>query len=164
MNQSRRVEMARFLKDSDGEWVMRSDWHIDDVVGCGIDNGVDLSEDEVMEVMQMIAKRFDANLGINWEVIEAYIIYRYVPMRSITIGQLTRSNEMVKKKGNNMTRDDLIESLAAHVVDGMDVDSLVAFATERLEDEYAQMSNDDFAAEVSRVAPDMVSDLLKEHK
>jgi hypothetical protein len=41
---------------------------------------------------------------------------------------------------------------------------LVAFATERLEDEYAQMSNDDFAAEVSRVAPDMVSDLLKEHK
>jgi hypothetical protein len=67
-------------------------------------------------------------------------------------------------EGNNMTRDDLIESLAAHVVDGMDVDSLVAFATERLEDEYAQMSNDDFAAEVSRVAPDMVSALLKEHK
>ena len=65
--------MARFLKDSDGEWVMRSDWHIDDVVGCGIDNGVALSEDEAMEVMQMIAKGFDANLGINWEVIEAYI-------------------------------------------------------------------------------------------
>ncbi len=65
--------MSRFLKDIDGEWVVRSDWHVDDVIGCGIDNGVALSDDEAMEVMQMIARGFDANLGINWEVIEAYI-------------------------------------------------------------------------------------------
>ena len=63
----------RFLKDEDGNFVVRSDWHVEDVQECATDNGVELTADEAHEVMRMMADGFDANLGINWEVIESYI-------------------------------------------------------------------------------------------
>lgn len=63
----------RFLKDKDGNFVVRSDWHVEDVQGYATDNGVELTADEAHEVMRMMANGFDANLGVNWEVIGAYI-------------------------------------------------------------------------------------------
>lgn len=65
--------MSRFLKDENGHFVVRSDWHVEDVQGCATDNNVALTADEAHEVMRAMSNGFDANLGINWEVIESYI-------------------------------------------------------------------------------------------
>ena len=53
------------LSDPDwhGEW-----WHIEDVQGVA----PDLDDDEAREVLNIMAKKSDANIGINWDSIEAW--------------------------------------------------------------------------------------------
>lgn len=53
----------------DGAPVLRSDWHPEDILS--IDPS--LSEEQVLDVMQLIARTHDANIGINWMVIEVAI-------------------------------------------------------------------------------------------
>lgn len=50
----------------DGVSVLRSDWHPEDILSVD----PSLSEEQVLDVMQLIARTHDANIGINWMVIE----------------------------------------------------------------------------------------------
>ena len=65
------VKMA-FNPDWVAEW-----WHIDDIIEQ--DNGAedepysDLTEDEAREVLRLMIKEHDCEVGINWDVIDAWI-------------------------------------------------------------------------------------------
>jgi hypothetical protein len=65
------VKMA-FNPDWVAEW-----WHIDDIIEQ--DNGAedepysDLTEDEAREVLRLMVKEHDCEVGINWDVIDAWI-------------------------------------------------------------------------------------------
>ena len=60
----------------DPNWVAEW-WHIDDIIEQ--DNGAedephsDLSEDEAREVLRLMIKEHDCEVGINWDVIDAWI-------------------------------------------------------------------------------------------
>jgi hypothetical protein len=55
-------------------WVLRDDWFIEDVEARLSDYwDFTLSEDECLEVLNLVADAFDANIGINWEAIDAAI-------------------------------------------------------------------------------------------
>jgi hypothetical protein len=55
-------------------WVLRDDWHIEDVEARLEDYwGFELTEEECLEVLHLVASAFDANDGINWDAIDAAI-------------------------------------------------------------------------------------------
>ena len=65
--------MAHMVQTHDG-WVLRDDWFIEDVEARLSDYwDFTLSEDECLEVLNLVADAFDANIGINWEAIDAAI-------------------------------------------------------------------------------------------
>jgi len=51
------------------EHLMISSWTVGDIQGQADDIGVELSDDEAIEVMEYIERYFDACVGINWDVI-----------------------------------------------------------------------------------------------
>jgi hypothetical protein len=53
--------------------ILRSDWHLEDITDTAKDMGVRLSKKKALEVMENIARYFDAETGINWDVIRSTI-------------------------------------------------------------------------------------------
>jgi len=65
------AEMAvkrHFDPNSVAEW-----WHIDDVQGQAENMGEVLTDEECRDVLAMVMRRHDCNIGINWEVIDYWI-------------------------------------------------------------------------------------------
>lgn len=62
--------MATFYEETG---TIVDEWHVDDV----FNQRPDLTEDRAIEVLAFIAKKFDANIGINWDVIDCAADYLY---------------------------------------------------------------------------------------
>lgn len=58
--------MAHMKQTETGQWYLADDWHIDDVHSVR----PDLNIDQCLEVLDAMVDAFDANYGINWDVIE----------------------------------------------------------------------------------------------
>jgi hypothetical protein len=58
--------MAHMKQTEAGVWYLTDDWHIEDVQNVR----PDLDDDQCIHVLEVIADSFDANNGINWDVIE----------------------------------------------------------------------------------------------
>jgi hypothetical protein len=52
---------------------LQDPWHVDDV----FNQRPDLTEDQAIEVLRRLARNFDANIGINWEVIDSCAEYLF---------------------------------------------------------------------------------------
>ena len=59
--------MAHISKTKEGVIYLADDWHIEDVQNVR----PDLNDDQCANVLENLADSFDANDGINWDVIEA---------------------------------------------------------------------------------------------
>jgi hypothetical protein len=55
----------------DPDW-MAEWWHIDDVIEQA-EHGEQLTEDEAREVLRLMSKYHDCEIGINWDVIDVWI-------------------------------------------------------------------------------------------
>lgn len=64
--------MARIVIEN-GETILRDDWGIDDVQSVAEDMDIELTDEQAERVLHIASKTFDANIGINWEVIESCI-------------------------------------------------------------------------------------------
>ncbi len=74
--------MAHMVETHDG-WVLRNDWDIYDVQARLEDGwGFELFDEECMEVLKLVARSHDANIGINWDSIDAAIETLYGDRRS----------------------------------------------------------------------------------
>ena len=60
--------MAHLSKDQQGNIILRDDWYIDDVRSM-LDEGEELTDMECVQILESMADNFDANVGINWDVI-----------------------------------------------------------------------------------------------
>jgi len=58
--------MAHMTQNEKGTWYLSDEWHIEDVQSVRDD----LDEEQCIEVLDDLANNFDANNGINWNVIE----------------------------------------------------------------------------------------------
>ena len=65
-------EMAKVIV-VDGVPVLRDDWHIEDIFMVADEMEEELTEDDAIKVMRLIAEASNAEVGINWDVIEATI-------------------------------------------------------------------------------------------
>lgn len=48
-------------------------WTTDDVIETGKNIGVDITEDQAKEIFDLLGRRHDAEIGVNWDMIEAVI-------------------------------------------------------------------------------------------
>jgi len=64
--------MAKLIREG-GQWVIRSDWDEEDIIMQAENIEVELTDHQVYKVMQLIVASHDANIGINWEVIDSAI-------------------------------------------------------------------------------------------
>lgn len=58
--------MAHIDKTENGVIFLNDAWHIEDIQSIRDD----LDDDQCIDVLEFLANRFDANEGINWDVIE----------------------------------------------------------------------------------------------
>jgi len=65
--------MARLATRENGEKYVSDDWDGDDVLSVADDLEVNLTPEQVEAVLTLMAKSFDATIGINWDVIEICI-------------------------------------------------------------------------------------------
>jgi len=65
--------MARLATRKNGEKYVSDDWDGDDVLSVADDLEVNLTPEQVEAVLTLMAKSFDATIGINWDVIEICI-------------------------------------------------------------------------------------------
>jgi hypothetical protein len=65
--------MARLATRENGEKYVSDDWDGDDVLSVADDLEVNLTPGQVEAVLTLMAKSFDATIGINWDVIEICI-------------------------------------------------------------------------------------------
>lgn len=64
--------MCRVIEEN-GFFVLHDEWHVEDVMSQAEDLGVELTEDQAIEVLYWLAKCHDANYGINWGSIDSAI-------------------------------------------------------------------------------------------
>jgi uncharacterized protein YpuA (DUF1002 family) len=64
--------MAR-LEIENGYPVIVDKWDDDDIRSVAEDMDIELTDDQVLSVMQLIVKAHDANIGINWDAIGSAI-------------------------------------------------------------------------------------------
>ena len=48
-------------------------WHDEDVRSRAEDMGVDITEEQIKEVLSCVHRKADANIGINWDTIDYWI-------------------------------------------------------------------------------------------
>jgi hypothetical protein len=56
----------------DPDW-MAEWWHMDDVIEQAENHGEQLTEDEAREVLRLLSKYQNCEVGINWDVIDSWI-------------------------------------------------------------------------------------------
>jgi hypothetical protein len=56
------------IKTVDGVTVLVDEWHIEDVHQAAGDMGITVTDEEAEDVLCAVARSFDANIGINWEL------------------------------------------------------------------------------------------------
>lgn len=64
--------MAHIVKEAN-VIILRDDWYVQDVFEVAENMEVKLTLEQAERVLHIAAKVFDANIGINWEVIESCI-------------------------------------------------------------------------------------------
>ena len=70
--------MAKMITENN-ETFLRSDWFIEDVRCVIEDNGIEaaqgFTDEDCIEVLRIVARSHDANVGINWEVLGCAVDY-----------------------------------------------------------------------------------------
>jgi hypothetical protein len=57
--------MAHLEQTKEGKYYIADDWHIEDVQAIR----TDLNDDQAADVLEAVADNFDANYGINWDIL-----------------------------------------------------------------------------------------------
>jgi len=48
-------------------------WHIDDVFCRAKEKGINITEEQAIEILQNIKHNHDATIGVNWDVIDCHL-------------------------------------------------------------------------------------------
>jgi hypothetical protein len=67
--------MANVICGHDDEWVLRDEWSVDDVRSRIDDDALDIKADDedCINILRIMADRHDANIGINWDLMDEAI-------------------------------------------------------------------------------------------
>ena len=66
------VKNARKLLKEEGHFVENL-WCSGDIIGTGENMDIEISEEQALEIMELMGRRHDATIGVNWDFIETII-------------------------------------------------------------------------------------------
>ena len=72
--------MAQVIQNNEGEWVLRVEWCIEDVRQYMEESGADqdtMTDNDCLNVLRIMADNHDAEIGINWDTIDAALEYYF---------------------------------------------------------------------------------------
>jgi hypothetical protein len=93
--------MAQVIQNNEGEWVLRVEWCIEDVRQWMEESGADqetMTDDDCLNVLKIMADKHDAEVGINWDVLDAALGHYY-------FGQIV-FDKAIPVKGAELVVDD----------------------------------------------------------
>ncbi len=61
------------MKEHDGKTIASTTWHVDDVHQQAEQDGVEITEEQAIKVLQALSVDHDATIGTNWDVISCQI-------------------------------------------------------------------------------------------
>ena len=65
--------MARIQIGKDLKPYVQDDWGIDEIINQADNDDVKITEAQAIRVLERIVESYDANIGINWEVVSIVI-------------------------------------------------------------------------------------------
>lgn len=68
-----KIETEDLIQELLNRGYVRVLWHKDDVESTAVDLGVTLTEQQIEQVIDNISHYHDANIGVNWYVIQHHI-------------------------------------------------------------------------------------------
>lgn len=71
--------MANVILGHDDEWVLRDEWTIEDVRSRIDDSAfnIKIDDESCLNILKIMADQHDANIGINWGVMDAAIDFYF---------------------------------------------------------------------------------------
>ena len=72
--------MTQVIQNNEGEWVLRVEWCIEDVRQYMEESGADqntMTDNDCLNVLRIMADNHDAEIGINWDTIDAALEYYF---------------------------------------------------------------------------------------
>ena len=72
--------MTQVIQNNEGEWVLRVEWCIEDVRQYMEESGADqdtMTDNDCLNVLKIMADNHDAEIGINWDTIDAALEYYF---------------------------------------------------------------------------------------
>lgn len=72
--------MTQVIQNNEGEWVLRVEWCIEDVRQYMEESGADqdtMTDNDCLNILRIMADNHDAELGINWNTIDAALEYYF---------------------------------------------------------------------------------------
>lgn len=68
------VDTEKLIEELQNRGFIRVLWNKEDIINVAEKNDIKITDDEVLEVIDRIEQTFDANIGVNWDVISYNII------------------------------------------------------------------------------------------
>lgn len=62
--------MAHIIKNPCGNYILRDDWDISDIIDHADDRHIVVSEEQALRIMEYIVSGYNPEIGINWEVVD----------------------------------------------------------------------------------------------
>jgi len=73
MENLKKINSEELIKELKERGYVRHLWHRDDIIYQAECDEVELTDEEIDEVAELLERKTDANIGINWEVISMWI-------------------------------------------------------------------------------------------
>ena len=54
-------------------WSINSKWSVEDIQYIAANQSLEISDADAMAVLKLVKRDFDANIGVNWEVLEYHL-------------------------------------------------------------------------------------------
>jgi hypothetical protein len=61
--------MSKVIQEN-GLYVLRDEWTIDDIMYEALNMNLDINAEKAVEIMNLIAHDYDANFGINFDIVQ----------------------------------------------------------------------------------------------
>ena len=73
MENLKKIDSEELIKELQARGYVRYFWHRDDIIYQAECDEVQLTEEEIDEVVELLERKTDANIGIDWGVISMWI-------------------------------------------------------------------------------------------
>ena len=74
------ISTEELIKELQRRGMLRIFWHLDDVKECLEEHNYDYTPDELIQIGTYLEDKFDASVGLSWDIMGEYI-YNYLILK-----------------------------------------------------------------------------------